>query len=91
VEAVLDLVRGGDAVTIVVDPPRAGLHPSVASRLAQTPADVLIYVACNAASLGRDAVALEAGGWRFDHVVVVDLFPQTGHVEVVARFVRAAE
>jgi 23S rRNA (uracil1939-C5)-methyltransferase len=89
VESVLDLVRGGDAVTIVVDPPRAGLHPSVAARLAQTPADVLIYVACNAASLGRDAVVLEAGGWRFDHVVVVDLFPQTGHVEVVARFVRA--
>ncbi len=86
VEAALDALTGGDGVAAVVDPPRAGLHPKVAERLADTPLDVLVYVACNPASLGRDRAALEAGGWRLTAAWAVDLFPQTGHLEVVARF-----
>lgn len=73
---------------LVVDPPRAGLHPRVARRLATAKADVLVYVACNPASLGRDAELLEEGGWRMTDLWTVDLFPQTGHVEVVGRFIR---
>lgn len=84
VEDALDAVRGGD-VAIVVDPPRAGLHPKVARKLAQTQAGALVYVACNPASLGRDREILEAG-WRLTDLWIVDLFPQTGHIEVVARF-----
>jgi 23S rRNA (uracil1939-C5)-methyltransferase len=45
-------------------------------------------VACNPGSLGRDQPVLEAGGWKLTDVWVVDLFPQTGHVEVVGRFIR---
>jgi 23S rRNA (uracil1939-C5)-methyltransferase len=86
VEDALDALSGGDGVAAVVDPPRAGLHPKVAERLATTPLDVLVYVACNPASLGRDRAALEAGGWRLTAAWAVDLFPQTGHLEVVARF-----
>jgi 23S rRNA (uracil1939-C5)-methyltransferase len=89
VEDALDEIRGGDGVRIVVDPPRAGLHPKVAKKLADTAADALVYVACNPASLGRDALVLAEGGWRMRELWTVDLFPQTGHVEVVARFVRA--
>ncbi|MEZ4318254.1 MAG: methyltransferase [Myxococcota bacterium] len=88
VEAALDQIVGGPGIAAVVDPPRAGLHPSVARKLAETPLDVLVYVACNPASLGRDRVLLEAGGWRLQCAWAVDLFPQTGHLEVVARFVR---
>ncbi len=71
---------------LCVDPPRAGLHPRVAKALAEAHAERLVYVACNPESLGRDRVVLEAGGWRMTDLWVVDLFPQTGHVEVVARF-----
>jgi len=74
--------------TLVVDPPRVGVHPKVAQALARADADVLIYVACHPASLGRDRVTLEAGGWVMTDVWTVDLFPQTGHMEVVARFER---
>ncbi len=74
--------------TLVVDPPRAGLHPKVAKALAAASAEVLVYVACNPASLGRDREALEAGGWRMTALWTVDLFPQTGHIEVVGRFER---
>ena len=87
--AEVSAVRGRDGrLAIVVDPPRAGLHPKVAAALAPTVADVLVYVACNPASLGRDAVVIEAGGWRLVDLEIVDLFPQTGHVEAVGRFVR---
>ncbi len=88
VEDTLHAVRGGQGVRIVVDPPRPGLHPKVAKLLARTAADVLVYVACNPASLGRDAALLAEGGWRLTDLWPVDLFPQTGHVEVVGRLVR---
>ncbi|MCB9683689.1 MAG: 23S rRNA (uracil(1939)-C(5))-methyltransferase RlmD [Alphaproteobacteria bacterium] len=79
---------GAGTCTIVVDPPRAGLHPKVAAALARVSARELIYVACNPASLGRDGRILTEGGWRATDLHTVDLFPQTGHVEVVARFTR---
>lgn len=90
VEDALGSLAGGPGVAAIVDPPRVGLHPSVARALAAAPLDVLVYVACNPASLGRDRQVLEAGGWTLERCVAVDLFPQTGHLEVVARFVRAA-
>lgn len=88
VESALEELAGGQGVAAIVDPPRVGLHPKVAAVLATAPLDVLIYVACNAASLGRDRVVLEQGHWVLERCWAVDLFPQTGHLEVVARFVR---
>ena len=61
---------------------------AVAEVLAKTELDVLVYVACNPSSLGRDRAILEAGHWRLERCWSVDLFPQTGHLEVVGRFVR---
>jgi len=84
VEAHLDAVTAGDVV--VVDPPRAGLHPKAAAHLAALDAPRLVYVACKPASLARDRKILEAGRWRLDAVEAVDLFPQTGHIELVTRF-----
>lgn len=89
VEAVLPTLRWEAPARIVVDPPRAGLHPDAARFLAAQQADVLVYVACNPASLGRDRAVLEAGGWRMTDLWTVDLFPQTRHVEAVGRFTRA--
>lgn len=88
VEALLDRITDGEGVTLVVDPPRAGLHPKVAKRLAAASGDALVYVACRPASLGRDGAVLQEGGWSMTDLWVVDLFPQTGHIEAVARFVR---
>lgn len=86
VEDVLPQTRPGDRA--VVDPPRAGLHPRAAAWLAAQPLERLVYVACNPAALARDRQLLEAGGWRLERVQCVDLFPQTGHIEVVAAFGR---
>jgi 23S rRNA (uracil1939-C5)-methyltransferase len=88
VEAVLPTLNLQGAQHVLVDPPRAGLHPTAAKFLAQLQAQTLVYIACSPASLARDRPLLEAGGWRLDGLWTVDLFPQTPHVEAVARFVR---
>lgn len=79
-----------DRLAVLVDPPRSGLHPKALATIGGLQADVLVYVACKPASLARDAVALLAAGWRCEAWTAVDLFPQTPHTEVVARFVRVA-
>jgi len=88
VEEVLPTLNIDGSRTIIVDPPRSGLHPKAAAFLATMIADVLVYVACSPSSLARDRELLEKGGWRLEKLWTVDLFPQTPHVEVVARFVR---
>lgn len=90
VEEVLPGLSLEGAKHILVDPPRVGLHPRAAEFLAGLRAEVLVYVACNPASLGRDRVVLESGGWCLEKLWTVDLFPQTPHVEVVSVFSRRA-
>lgn len=87
VEALVDTLPVPDAV--VVDPPRAGLHPRALATLTAVPARTLVYVACRPASLLRDGKALLEAGWRCTDRVAVDLFPQTVHLEVVSRWERA--
>ncbi|MDG1984089.1 MAG: 23S rRNA (uracil(1939)-C(5))-methyltransferase RlmD [Planctomycetota bacterium] len=68
---------------LVVDPPRAGLHPKVPAQLLELGADRIIFVSCNPNSGARDVAALSAGGYEVTEVRPVDLFPHTPHVEVV--------
>jgi 23S rRNA (uracil1939-C5)-methyltransferase len=75
---------------IVVDPPRAGLHPKVALWLAQRPAQRIAYVSCNAVAAARDLALLAPAGWRAVHVRAFDLFPHTPHVECVLTLERRA-
>ena len=72
---------------IVADPSRPGLaKPGVASLTAAAPA-VLVLVSCDPVSLARDMTLLGAAGYRPEGVEVLDLFPNTHHVETVTRFV----
>ncbi|MFA7368116.1 MAG: 23S rRNA (uracil(1939)-C(5))-methyltransferase RlmD [Kiritimatiellales bacterium] len=75
---------------VITDPPRAGMHPKAVEMLRELAPPVVIYVSCNPASLARDGQLLCEGGlYRFVSARPVDLFPQTNHVESVARFERA--
>ena len=69
----------------VVDPPRSGLGERVARSLAKVGAPVLIYVSCDPATLARDLAVLLAGGYRIEGAHLVDLFPQTYHIESVVE------
>lgn len=73
---------------VVADPARHGLAREGVERVSATGAAHLALVSCDAGSLGRDARLLVASGWRHDRSSVVDMFPDTPHVEVVSRFVR---
>jgi 23S rRNA (uracil1939-C5)-methyltransferase len=73
---------------VVVDPPRSGLGDSVARALASLSAPRLTYVSCDPATLARDLVPLQAAGYRVEEAHLVDLFPQTYHLESVVQLVR---
>jgi 23S rRNA (uracil1939-C5)-methyltransferase len=72
----------------VVDPPRSGLGERVARMLANLGAPRLTYVSCDPATLARDLVPLLAAGYRVERAHLVDLFPQTYHLESVLHLVR---
>jgi 23S rRNA (uracil1939-C5)-methyltransferase len=73
---------------IVVDPPRSGLGDPVARSLAAAGAPRITYVSCDPATLARDLVPLQAAGYRVEEIHLVDLFPQTYHLETVVQLVR---
>ena len=72
---------------VVLDPPRIGA-PGLGEVLKKLSAEKIIYVSCNPSSLGRDAAELEQNGYKLKAVEMVDMFPQTFHMESVALFVR---
>lgn len=74
--------------TILLDPPRAGARALIAA-LAAAQADEIIYVSCDPVALARDLKGIAAGGWQITHGTVLDLFPNTSHVETVVRLERA--
>ena len=73
---------------IVVDPPRIGLSEPVTRALAEIAAPRLTYVSCDPATLARDLVPLLAAGYRVEEIHLVDLFPQTYHLESIVHLVR---
>jgi 23S rRNA (uracil1939-C5)-methyltransferase len=73
---------------IVIDPPRSGLGDRVARLLASANAPRVTYVSCDPATLARDLVPLRAAGYRVEEVHLIDLFPQTFHLESVVQLVR---
>jgi 23S rRNA (uracil1939-C5)-methyltransferase len=79
---------GMKADLVVVDPPRAGLGDATARALAGIRAPRITYVSCNPATLARDLAVMIAAGWRVEELNLVDLFPQTYHIESVVQLVR---
>lgn len=77
----------GGVDTVVLDPPRTGAPGAVAAIVVARPKRV-VYVACDPATLARDAATLHAGGYHLTSVRTFELFPHTSHVETVAVWVR---
>lgn len=75
--------------TMVLDPPRSGAGRAVVESLIELAPAQLIYVACDPVALARDLRSFAVGGYRLDGLRAFDLFPNTHHVEAVARLRRA--
>lgn len=80
--------RPEPADLVVLDPPRAGAGRAVVEAIVGAQPDTVIYVSCDAATLARDLRWFAQGGYSPDHVRAYDLFPGTGHVEIVTRLRR---
>jgi 23S rRNA (uracil1939-C5)-methyltransferase len=69
---------------VVVDPPRGGLSPKVPRALMDRRPKRLTYVSCHPATLARD-LRLLTTTYRIESIALVDLFPQTGHMEAIVQ------
>jgi 23S rRNA (uracil1939-C5)-methyltransferase len=72
---------------VVADPPRAGMGKRVLAELARLQPRTLVIVACDPSTLARDLAVLLNSGFRIDKMTMVDLFPQTFHLEAVVRLI----
>ena len=73
---------------VVLDPPRAGAKAKVCHKIANSGAPIVVYIACDPASLARDTATLTEHGYRIHSIAAFDIYPQTHHVETVAVFVK---
>ena len=76
------IARHGHPDVIILDPPRAGIHPDVAQVILNAAPDRMVYVSCNPASQARD-LAILCRKYTITAVQPVDMFPHTMHVENV--------
>ena len=83
------LKRTPDAV--VADPPRSGLGADVVQQIVRLGPPELRLLSCNPATLARDIKGLLAGGYAVEALTMVDMFPQTLHIETVAKLRRQSE
>ena len=88
VEDVLRGIRIGRHEAAILDPPRAGCEPAALAELIRLGLDRLVYVSCEPSTHARDLVALVRGGYRVRRAAIVDMFPQTYHIESVALLER---
>jgi 23S rRNA (uracil1939-C5)-methyltransferase len=72
---------------ILLDPPRSGAF-EIVKMIKRFKAEKIVYVSCHPASLVRDAVELQAQGYKVKKMAVMDMFPQTAHIESMALFER---
>jgi len=79
--------KHGHPDVIILDPPRAGIHPDVAQVILKAAPDRMVYVSCNPASQARD-LAILCRDYQITAVQPVDMFPHTMHVENVVALKR---
>ncbi|MDP9729669.1 23S rRNA (uracil(1939)-C(5))-methyltransferase RlmD [Alicyclobacillus tolerans] len=77
--------------TILVDPPRKGLHSEVISAILKANPQTFLYVSCNPVTLARDLRPFAENGYQITSVQPFDMFPQTSHVECVVATYRVGK
>ena len=81
------IAKHGRPDVVILDPPRAGIHPDVAKVILDAAPDRMVYVSCNPASQARD-LAILCQDYDITAVQPVDMFPHTMHVENVCALKR---
>lgn len=89
VEAPAERAELSPADFIFLDPPRTGAKREVISIIAEKASEMICYLSCDPVTFARDASRLIASGWRLSTLDLLDLFPNTHHVETLSSFERA--
>ena len=89
VEAAVENYAIGAADFVFLDPPRSGTRRNVIDAIAAKTREMICFLACDPVTFARDASRLIASGWRLATLDLLDLFPNTHHVETLATFERA--
>ncbi len=85
-----EFVKGGlKADVVVLDPPRTGCTRRALDALAALQPGRIVYVSCNPATQARDCAYLAERGFTLASLHPIDMFPQTGHIEVVGLLERS--
>lgn len=82
------LARRGNSTAwdcVLADPPRSGLSPVTRNWLKSADIGYFVYVSCDHATMARDIGDLVRAGWELDSLRLYDFYPQTGHIEALAR------
>ncbi len=79
--------KNGEPDVIILDPPRAGIHPDVAKVIIDIKPAIIVYISCNPASQARD-LAKMSQDYRITNVQPLDMFPHTHHLENIVRLER---
>ena len=80
--------RTRDVDLVLLDPPRSGSEKGVIRMIAELGPREISYVSCDPSILARDLRELLDAGYRIESLTALDLFPQTHHVETIARLSR---
>jgi 23S rRNA (uracil1939-C5)-methyltransferase len=73
---------------VLLNPPRTGCGKETALRIAQLAAEKVVYVSCNPSTFAREAAVFVEHGYELERVALIDQFPNTYHIELVAGFKR---
>lgn len=74
---------------LIIDPPRAGMHPSALPNILKFNTQQMIYVSCNPSTLARDLEYILANSdYKIEKVQAVDMFPHTHHIETIVSLVK---
>ena len=73
---------------VIANPSRSGMSKTVPRIIWETEAAFVILISCDAAAAARDAKRMVDTGFKLGEVVVLDLFPQTSHLEVISTYIR---
>jgi len=74
---------------VLLDPPRAGLHPKACQALEKLQSQQILYISCDPSTLARDLKHLCAAGYTLLDVHLFDMFPQTYHIETISLLAKA--
>ena len=74
--------------TVILDPPRAGMHKNTVRDVIQLSPDTIVYCSCNPSTQARDIKIFCAAGYFLKKIQPIDMFPQTPHIECVATLIK---